>query len=131
ALALTPAPAGLGAFPRARRGWAVNSRLAQTDEELLSLVGSGDKQAFATLFARYAPKVKSYLIRLGATAAAAEDLAQDAMVSMWRRAASYDAAKARPSTWMFVIARNAWIDRLRRERGELAYRVGNPLPEHS
>src|SRR6185503_17592781 len=83
-LALAPAPAGLGDFLRAKRGSAVDSRLVQTDEELLSLVGSGDKQAFATLFARYAPKVKSYLMRLGATAAAAEDLAQDAMVSMWR-----------------------------------------------
>ena len=130
-LALAPAPPGLGDFLRAKRGLAVGSRLAQTDEELLSLVGSGDKQAFATLFARYAPKVKSYLMRLGATAAAAEDLAQDAMVSMWRRARSYDAAKARPSTWIFVIARNAWIDRLRRERVELAYRVDNPAPEHS
>lgn len=132
ALALAPAPAGLGVALLRRRGsLAVDSRAALTDEELLSRIGSGDKQAFAALFARYAPKVKSYLMRLGATAAAAEDLAQDAMVSMWRRAASYDAAKARPSTWMFVIARNAWIDRLRRERVELAYRVGNPPPEHS
>lgn len=133
-LALAPTPAGFGGFAparRAKRGLAVNNRLAQSDEELLSLVGSGDKQAFATLFARYAPKVKSYLMRLGATAAAAEDLAQDAMVSVWRRAGSYDATKARPSTWMFVIARNAWIDRLRREKVELAYRVDNRPPEHS
>src|SRR5262249_16300585 len=44
------------------------------------------------------------------------------MVSVWRRAASFDPAKAKASTWIFVIARNAWIDRLRREKVELAYR---------
>jgi RNA polymerase sigma-70 factor (ECF subfamily) len=124
-------PLGRGGCMRAKRGFPVDSRLEQTDEELLSRIGGGDKQAFAALFARYAPRVKSYLIRLGAAAAAAEDLAQDAMVSIWRRAASYDAARAKPSTWVFVIARNAWIDRLRRERVELAYRTENPPPEQS
>lgn len=93
-----------------------------TDEVLLSRVAGGDRAAFAALFDRYASKVKGYLIRLGARGAAAEDLAQDAMVSVWRRAVSYDAAKAKASTWIFVIARNAWIDRLRREKVEFAYR---------
>ncbi|MFT3726806.1 MAG: sigma-70 family RNA polymerase sigma factor [Terricaulis sp.] len=129
-LVLAPAPRGLRASPRARRGFAVSSELGQSDEQLLTRVGRGEKQAFATLFMRYAPKVKSYLMRLGAGAAAAEDLAQDAMVSVWRRAASYDANRARPSTWVFVIARNAWIDRLRREKVELAYRNENPPPQH-
>jgi RNA polymerase sigma-70 factor, ECF subfamily len=44
------------------------------------------------------------------------------MVNVWRRAGSFDASKAKASTWIFVIARNAWIDRLRREKVELAYR---------
>lgn len=109
----------------------MHSRLELTDEELLARVGAGDKQAFAILFGRYAPKVKSYLIRLGAPPAMAEDLAQDAMVSMWRRATSYDASKAKASTWVFVIARNAWIDRLRREKVELAYFSENQLSEES
>jgi RNA polymerase sigma-70 factor (ECF subfamily) len=130
-LALAPALRTWGVSTRAKQGFAVHTRVEQADEDLLARVGCGDKQAFAALFARYAPKVKTYLIRLGAAAAAAEDLAQDAMVSVWRRAASYDASKAKPSTWVFVIARNAWIDRLRRERVELAYRTENPPPEHS
>jgi RNA polymerase sigma-70 factor (ECF subfamily) len=92
------------------------------DEALLVRVAQGDRAAFASLFGKYAGRVKGYLIRLGAAAAAAEDLAQDAMVSVWRRAASYDPAKAKASTWIFVIARNAWIDKLRREKVELAYR---------
>lgn len=95
----------------------------EADEALIAAIAGGDRRAFARAFAKFAPKVKSYLLRLGAPAALAEDLAQDAMVSVWRRASSFDAAKAKASTWIFVIARNAWIDRLRREKTELAYRA--------
>ena len=107
------------------------SRVEDSDEVVLTRVASGDRDAFARAFAKYAPRVKAYLIRLGAAGAIAEDLAQDAMISVWRRAASYDAAKAKASTWIFVIARNAWIDRLRREKVELAYRSDLHEPEES
>lgn len=93
-----------------------------SDEALLLRIAGGDRAAFARMFEIYARRVKSYLMRLGASASAAEDLTQDAMVAVWRRAASFDAAKAKASTWIYVIARNAWIDKLRRERVELAYR---------
>ena len=101
------------------------------DEALLLAVAAGDRNAFSALFGRYAGRIKSYLMRLGAGAAVAEDLAQDAMVSIWRRAASFDPAKAKAATWIFVIARNAWIDKLRREKTELAYRQANPPAEIS
>lgn len=130
-LALASAPGGLGSAPPTQRGVVVHSRGELSEEDLLARIGAGDQQAFAALFARYAPKVKSYLIRLGAAGAAAEDLAQDVMVSVWRRAASYDATKAKPSTWVFVIARNVWIDRLRREKVELAYQSENPPSQQS
>jgi len=109
----------------------VDERAVKSDEQLLVLVAQGDRVAFARLFGAYAGKVKGYLIRLGAPAAVAEDLMQDAMVSIWRRAASFDAAKAKASTWIFVIARNAWIDKLRREKTELAYRQTTILSEES
>jgi RNA polymerase sigma-70 factor (ECF subfamily) len=117
--------------PRGRRAFAVAEQIAETDEQALTRVASGDRDAFAAIFSSYAGKVKSYLLRLGAPNAAAEDLAQDVMVSIWRRAASYDPAKAKASTWIFVIARNAWIDRLRREKVELAYRSTTPAVEES
>jgi len=113
-----------------RRLRAVHDRL-ETDEALLARIAQGDRDAFSRLFGSYAGKVKGYLMRLGAPAAVAEDLMQDAMVSIWRRAASFDAAKAKGSTWIFVIARNAWIDRLRREKTELAYRQTTPMSEES
>ncbi len=101
------------------------------DEALIARTARGDREAFAQLFGAYAGKVKGYLVRLGAPPAAAEDLMQDAMVSVWRRAASFDATKAKASTWIFVIARNAWIDKLRRERTELAYRQTVLVSEES
>lgn len=107
------------------------NRVEETDEVLLARVAQGDQEAFARLFATYAGKVKGYLLRLGAPGVAAEDLAQDAMVAIWRRAASFDASKAKASTWIFVIARNAWIDKLRREKSELAYRSVTVVTEES
>lgn len=110
---------------------AVPNPMAEADEDLLDRVGQGDCGAFGTLFGRYAPKVKAYLLRLGAAGAVAEDVAQDAMVAVWRRAAAYDRLKAKASTWIFVIARNSWIDRLRREKVELAYRSVSYVSEES
>jgi len=75
-----------------------------------------DRAAFAELFAHFAPRVKGYLMRLGASASLAEDLAQEAMLTLWRKAALFDASKASASTWVFTIARNLRIDAIRRER---------------
>lgn len=75
-----------------------------------------DKAAFAELFQFYAPRLKSYLLRLGADASLAEDLAQEAMLSVWRKAKLFDPAKAGVGTWIFAIARNLRIDAIRRER---------------
>lgn len=75
-----------------------------------------DKTAFAALYAYFAPRLKTYLMRLGASASAAEDLAQEAMLILWRRAESFDPSQANVRTWMFTIARNKRIDALRREK---------------
>jgi RNA polymerase sigma-70 factor (ECF subfamily) len=73
-----------------------------------------DRAAFGMLFAHYAPRVKSYLLRLGADHGLAEDLVQDVMLTVWRRAATYDPRQAGVATWIFTIARNKRIDALRR-----------------
>ena len=83
---------------------------------LVVAVGSTrDRDAFAELFGYFAPRIKAYLVKRGAGAAQAEELAQEAMIMVWRRAASFDPAKAAASTWIFTIARNKRIDALRRE----------------
>ncbi len=74
-----------------------------------------DTSAFADLYRYYAPRLKAYCLRQGMAAETAEELAQEALVSVWRRAATFDPAKASVSTWMFTIVRNKRIDLLRRE----------------
>lgn len=83
---------------------------------LASLVQERDQQVFARLFRFYAPRIKTYLRKLGTDDAMAEELAQEAMLAVWRKAESFDPAKATAGTWIFAIARNLRIDRLRRER---------------
>jgi RNA polymerase sigma-70 factor (ECF subfamily) len=75
-----------------------------------------DRLAFAGLFQWFAPRIKRYMERLGADHALAEDLAQETLVQVWRKAGQYDPAKAGPSAWVFTVARNLRIDRLRRQR---------------
>ncbi len=84
---------------------------------LIQAVAShADRQAFAELFRHYAPRVKAWLMRSGAAAGVAEELAQETMLMVWRKASLFDSARAGPSTWIFTIARNLRIDRIRRER---------------
>lgn len=76
---------------------------------------SRDKQAFAQLFDHYAPRLKTFLLRQGCDASTAEELVQETMLTLWRKAERFDSAQATLATWVFTIARNKRIDRLRRE----------------
>jgi RNA polymerase sigma factor (sigma-70 family) len=75
---------------------------------------ASDRVAFAALFNHFAPRIKGYLARAGCTESIAEELTQDTMVALWRRAASFDPSRARLSTWIYTIARNLRIDQHRR-----------------
>jgi RNA polymerase sigma factor (sigma-70 family) len=77
-----------------------------------------DKTAFTQLFDHFAPRVKAYLLRLGTDSGAAEELTQEVMVTLWRKAALFDHSKSSVGTWLFRIARNRRIDQIRRSRGE-------------
>jgi RNA polymerase sigma-70 factor, ECF subfamily len=92
---------------------------AAPNEEMIAAVraiaANGSKSAFERLYRYYAPRLKAYCMRQGADAETAEELAQEALVSVWRKAASFDPAKASVSTWLFTIVRNKRIDALRRE----------------
>lgn len=81
---------------------------------LSEVAATGDRAAFTELFEHFAPRVKGFLMKGGASAEEAEDLAQDVMIKMLRRARQFDPARASVATWIFTIARNARIDALRR-----------------
>jgi RNA polymerase sigma-70 factor (ECF subfamily) len=113
----------LWARPRGRRapfGWT-GLTLASDDHAadasaLVVRVAAKDRAAFRLLFERFAPRVKSYMLKLGATPAAAEELAQDTLLTVWRKAESYDPGRAGAAAWIFTIARNLRIDAARRDR---------------
>lgn len=79
-----------------------------------AMARSADRQAFAALFKHFAPRLKTYLVRLGTAEGVAEDLVQEAMVAVWRKAAQFDPGRASASTWIFTIARNLRVDHFRR-----------------
>jgi RNA polymerase sigma-70 factor (ECF subfamily) len=73
-----------------------------------------DRAAFAGLFEYFAPRIKAYMQRSGASEASAEELAQETMLMVWRKAALFDPASSGASAWIFTIARNLRIDSHRR-----------------
>jgi len=88
-----------------------------SDEALLAAIAdSRSRDAFAELFRRYAGRVKAFLLRSGASHDEAEEGAQEVMITLWRRAETFDPARAGASTWIFTIARNKRIDMVRRIR---------------
>jgi RNA polymerase sigma-70 factor, ECF subfamily len=84
---------------------------------LRSIALDRDRAAFAELFGHFAPRVKGFLMRYGLPELLSEDLAQETMLTVWRKANLFDSSRAGVATWIFTIARNKRIDRLRRERG--------------
>lgn len=85
-------------------------------ELVLRVARARDRAAFVILFRHFAPRVKSYLLRHGASDGQAEEATQEAMATLWHRAPLYDPAKAAVSTWIFTIARNKQLDALRRRK---------------
>ncbi len=87
--------------------------LLLADEELISLVGQGDPDAFATLYDRHSRPAYSLAYRMMGEKQAAEDLAQDAFLKLWRSATSYRADRASVRTWLLSIVHNRGVDQLR------------------
>ncbi len=84
-------------------------------QELERVRDKRDKAAFADLFQHFAPRVKSFLMKSGASDSLAEESAQEAMAIVWQKAHLFDPSRASVSTWIFTIARNRKIDALRKQ----------------
>ena len=81
-----------------------------------AVAARGDQAAFAELFAWFGPRVKAWMLRAGSLPTAAEELAQQTMLAVWRKARPFDPALAGAFNWIFTIARNPRIDATRRKR---------------
>jgi RNA polymerase sigma-70 factor (ECF subfamily) len=87
------------------------------DEELMPLIGDKDPEAFAVLYDRHGGVAFSLAYRIVGERAAAEDVTQEAFISVWRSGARYDRARGSVRSWMLGIVRNRAIDLLRSKAG--------------
>ena len=119
-LALAPEPPLAPAQPRPSAvvtEFPASATPAALHRKHLEAVKTGrDTAAFIALFNYFAPRVKAYMKKLGAGDELAEELAQDVLLIVWRRAETYDPAKSAVASWIFTIARNLRIDNLRRDQ---------------
>jgi RNA polymerase sigma-70 factor, ECF subfamily len=95
-----------------------NEREAQTQfpDLIVAIARNQDRAAFARLFEHFAPRIKALMMQLGAPAVRAEELSQDTMLSVWRKAHLFDPAGTSASGWIYRIAKNLHIDALRRDQ---------------
>lgn len=75
-----------------------------------------DQSAFTEIFDHFTPRLETYLVRLGLDSGSAEELVQDVMLTLWRKAELFDPGKSSLQTWLYRIARNRRVDFARRAR---------------
>ena len=95
--------------------------ISQQTSWMLSVRDSRDRNSFVLLFDYFAPKLKGFLMKSGASAESAEEVIQDVMLTVWRKAGQFDPHKSQVSGWIYQIARNRHIDVLRKTK--------KPIPE--
>ena len=88
---------------------------------MLAVRDGRDRAAFGALFDFFGPRLKGFIMRSGTNGAQAEDIVQDVMLTVWRKAHLFDPHRAQVSAWIYQIARNRQIDVIRKER--------RPVPE--
>ncbi|QFU09741.1 ECF RNA polymerase sigma factor SigW [Rhodobacteraceae bacterium THAF1] len=87
-----------------------------SDESLLAAYAAGDMSAAAPLAQRHVPRVLAVAQRMLGDAAEAEDVAQEALLRLWKIAPEWQAGRAKVSTWLYRVAANLCTDRLRARR---------------
>ena len=84
------------------------------DSDLIFEIAKKNNRAFEEFFKRYANKVKFLMLKMGAKDVDAEEISQEVMAILWRKASMYDSKKSSVSSWVYAIARNYRIDFFRR-----------------
>ncbi len=94
----------------------LDTRSADDDALLLARFAAGDQGAARILTGQLLPRVLRQAWRMLGDEAEAEDVAQDAMLRLWRQAGDWRAGEARVSTWLYRVTHNLCIDRIRKRR---------------
>lgn len=100
---------------------AVSNSYSDQTSWMLAVRDQRDKAAFGLLFDYYAPRLKGFVMRTGTGNAQAEEIVQDVLLTVWRKAHLFDPHRAQVSSWIYQVARNRQIDIIRRE--------SRPVPE--
>ncbi len=107
----------LEGIPSAMSGADTGRDATETLNDLLVAVAEErDRRAFRALFRHFAPRIKAFVLSQRTDPALAEEIVQETMLNVWRKAAQFEPARASASTWVFTIARNMRIDMLRKAR---------------
>ena len=100
-------------------GFAAAAHRGRITDALISAIAeAGDRKAFARLFEQIAPRLNAYLRGRGCAAYEAEEILQEAMLAVWRKAHQFDPRRASAQAWILGIVRNLWVDAYRRSAGE-------------
>ena len=86
---------------------------------LVAVAADASREAFLSLYEHFGPRLKAYLMGMGTDEGQAEELVQETMLAVWRKSGQFQPDKATASTWIYRIARNLRVDRLRRDGREL------------
>jgi RNA polymerase sigma factor (sigma-70 family) len=93
-----------------------NTFLHLSDPGLIALIARGDRDAFAELYDRYGKTAYGLAYRVTRDAQLAEEVVQEAFLTVWRQAGRFDARRAKPSTWLLTIIHHKAVDVVRREQ---------------
>ena len=93
----------------------MNKPAARMSELVVRVAERSDKAAFVEIYEHFAPRIKSFLLGKNLSPDAADEVLQEVMLAVWDKARLYKPEKAAVSTWIFTIARNKHVDRIRRE----------------
>lgn len=118
---VTRPAARVRAAPRDKDAVAPERDYSEQTQWMLAVRDARDKAAFARLFDFYAPRLKGFAIRSGADPSQAEEIVQDVMLTLWRKAHLFDPERAQVSGWIYQVTRNRQIDMMRR--------TGRAMPE--
>lgn len=92
---------------------------------MLAVRDGRGRAAFAALFDHFAPRLKGFVMRSGTGAEQAEEIVQEVMLTVWRKAAQFDPTRAQVSAWIYQIARNRQIDVFRKEQRPMPEELGD------
>jgi len=86
------------------------------EQHIVAIARHRDKAAFAELFRAWAPRIRHFLMKRGVDGGQADELGQEVMLLVWRKAEHFDPARGAAATWLFTLTRNVLVDRVRAER---------------